>query len=791
MDGALPVRPRALRDAVSSLLLHAMFFAFLFVFGRGMRTLFTDGLSSATARFLIGSAHTLTRIEPFLARIEGLIDQPDELGFTMLGEPDHDFFGIEPPPTPLVGGGDPGGGSGTGGTSGASGGGSGTPGPAKDCDSPPVFGDVNDRADQILAFLRGEDRFTPEQVEVLACMVSKTESIPKNRVARLVDALSAKPRDAVRPGLQALLNEPKVSSHHRVDPAGVAILVERYDAEQIASRMFGPEGPKALRDMLPKAPTDPADPGTEPGTDPGGGGPSEPLKGPDEDPNVRDPDEGVEHQPGFFDRLRAEQAEFEVCLGIQERIQKAFDAYSRTATSGVDGLDLSEMKDLGFLSEVPYCPGAGRFRLIGAATVGCALHGSEEVPWRNRRLYERYYRRYELARAALAGRRPREALFIIGPLLAKQPFHGVLHEVRGDAYLALNKQAEAAQSFYAITKDIWKNSAYHLFHAGMSFYASGNQILAQEQLSKLVHKATYRSSRRRVTTRFEFYRLQEKARWVLENFLTPTDEDGRNLEPVRYLEFKVRPEPAWQVSLCRGYLAQIQDRIEGYVRSYYDSDVLRRLKVEIDRRKEKLAGLQPAEVGAREELERELVEFEEKVASFRESDGFPSSGNLVRDLSRLLREEGIPAHPGTNYRIDPGLELHCVQHPGLLEQALTIEDLSKDEDARDRLNISLSLGVVAADPGLRECYDRQKTLWDLVKSSPPPRWDPRQVARQLGADDPRDADCPYPEKRTGGYALEVADTKKVLACGTHGSRTLFLDPETGLDGIQAVMGAGR
>lgn len=756
MEGQVAISRGDVRRFVIACLVHAFLAGAVFVTGRGVRLLFTQGMVGAFARFLEGGGHTLGRMSPILERIEGLLENPDDLGFLLLTHPDARVFADAGTVAPLPD--DP----------------DGPPGPrppTRPATAPPTgpVGPGDDPCtavksmgpDAVLAGLgellgraAGPD---PALDRAMACHLAVLETLAPDRLAKLLEALAGKPPEVSGPLATRLLISGPVRRSTLLDEAQSRDIGTRHPPEVIA-RQIAEHGVHTLRKMTSLT---------------GSTGPTPTATGPVVDPALPTaPATEPQHPATHFTDLFQRHHQLEICLLIQERLARDWQRYRRARPGSETSLDLAEMKELGMIAEIPYCPNGGNYLPSGKEGVACGVHGNAAEPWKEEAAYKRFFLAWEQATEAIAGGRYQEAIFKLKPLLDRQPSHGYALEATGEAWLAQEKYVEASNSFYKLVHDIWPEDPWNLFQAGLSFYGAGNAPLAGEFLQRLVNRTTYASVRRRIGSHLEYYRFREKAAWILDGFLFPKDEAGHELPTVRFFEFRVAKEPTWVADRCRAELVATKQAIDDFVGNYYSTPVLKRLQQELRELKEKEAELKPFEAEARETTAARIKDVEGKIARFRETEGFQSSGSLVRDLTKKLREEPRPAHEGAIYRIDKRMVLQCMAHPEMLEDDALTGALKLGDEDRARVENALTVGLLAGNAAMRACFDRQGVIWAGLEPQAPDPWAAEAVAKRLNLESPEHAECPSAKKGLG-YRTR-ADGVPGLECRTHGCRALAL-----------------
>lgn len=750
MEGYIAWRRDAVQRVATTLVFHILLVSFFFVLGKGVRQLFTEGLTSAATRFIVGGSHTLTRLSDPIERIYSLVDDPENLGFQLLGEPDSRVFDV--PDRPTAAGEDP-----------AYTDPSTLPTrqpdkPGQDpCPFPSEYREQIASLEQEIREITDLDEGSALQ---LVCHFRKLESLKNLDAVRLVETLSNRDIDQARPLLRFLLLTGRIRNKHGLVPEQIDDILRTWNAEAIA-RQARNRGWPALASMTSLRPEPPTPTATPTAT-------AAPTKVPTETPKIN---ETPEQESGWLSELFADQAEYLSCLPVQQRLLKAFLRYKRARVGDSADLDLQEMRDLGFLRALPLCPGGGHFRLTGPSTLHCTVHGDADRPWKRFHEYRIYFRPWEIARDTLEAGRPREAFAQAKRFLKRQPNHGWMLEVMGEAALELEDHKSAADAFYRITETIWTDDVWSLYQAGMAFYASGNNLQASRRLRTLLDHASWDNAKRRIATHLEYYRLVERARWVVETFLEPT-ENGVTMPPVRFLEYKVAREPEWPADICHANLTESRRIINGFLMGYYDSPALRKLYGKLTEVRRELSKLQHFEAQARAEAEAQIQELEAKIAEERKGRDETTSGSELLDLGRLLRTEGLPAHEGANYRVDQDGDLHCLVHPHLLEDAVLVGRGRTPEELKF-LNNALSQAVLRSQDNRRICFQRQRDANEFFGQNLPPAFLAERVAASLQLETPAEADCPAPGPR-GGFTIRSDGSTRRLFCLTHGAREDFL-----------------
>lgn len=741
-----------MKRTATTLGFHMVLVCIVFTLGKGVRKLFTEGLTTGAQRFLEGTSHTLTRLSDPVERINALLDSPENLGFLLLGTPDERVFGNRPPPTTPIDDlySDP----------------SILPtrrpeDPTEDpCKMPDQYAA---RVDLLLVTIEKTPELTEGAAIELACWLEKMGSLDGKDALRLIRPLEDREPRVARPMLRLLLLTRPYLGLHRLIREQVDDILRTYGAPEVA-RQVDTLGWGGLAKM------------TRVGT--GSTGPSQPTTGappPTAKPPAR-AEEEPERPTAWLAEVYSSHGEYESCLGVQERLTRAYQRYRKVRTDGQSVLNLKEMKEVQILREIPFCPGGGTYGLGAGEQIECSKHGSKDSPWPKAREFQTYFRPLEIARETLDAGRYREALATADRFLKRQPNHVWMLETKAEAALELEQFPVAAQDLYRIAFEFWEFDAWVLYNAGFAYYATGNNIQAISHFRKLLSTASWENAKRRIASRYEYYRLLERTRWILSEFLEPRNDLGEPQEPIRFLEFKVAREPTWSVDTCRQSLGEARQRINEFIVNYYDSPVLKRLYQELKTLRKERTGLKPYEVEAIEENAARIAEIEEKISRFRSEDGKASSGSVVRDLSRQLRDEGLPAHARANYRIDAENDLHCTEHPYLLEDA-SLAGLRLTDQERAALNVSLSYAILARMPVLKECYGRQKAIWEFWNGSPPAAYRAERVAASLNMASPAEAECPEPRKGAGfGIFVDPKTQARHLRCATHGSFETFFDP---------------
>jgi tetratricopeptide (TPR) repeat protein len=553
--------------------------------------------------------------------------------------------------------------------------------------------------------------------------------------------------------LRALLSHDVYVNFHSLTTEQLGELLTRQIPDRVVQQAHD-HGLASLRKMLHQAPQ--ATPTAKPT-----GTPTKPPK----EPTTRAEDLPAQ-EASTFTRLFGAQAEYLSCVGVQERLHKAYLRYKRARAGGEAGLDLREMQEVGFLSSPPRCPSAGTFALAGPETVTCSIHGHEDAPWGKQREYRIYFRPWEIARDALDDGRPREALTLSKRFLVKQPNHAWMLETMAEAAMEIENPKQASEALYKLAFNLRRNDPWVLYNAAMAFYESGNILQAREHFQRLLKHASWREAKRRYATRFEFYRMMERARWVSKTFVSPPGG-----EAVRFFEYKVATDPKHSVEECKENLLHTRSQINQFLVGYYDTPELRKLYGELRKARDSLLELQPFEAEAREEAGRRIGEIEKRIRAARDDEG--GTGSVLEDLGRDLEDEGLPSHPGANYRLDRNDDLHCLVHPYLLEDA-SLVGLQLTEEERREFNVALSKAILANRPILGECFKLQKAFADYFGDAVPAAFQADRVAAALNLET-QEAECPAPGP-LGGLGIHLRDGKRYLQCRTHGPRDKYFEP---------------
>jgi tetratricopeptide (TPR) repeat protein len=747
VDGYVSVNRGAIQKVAITLAFHALLVTFVFVLSKGVRRLFTEDLSTAASQFTVGFHHTITRLSDPIGRISDLFDQPENLGFALLGSPDPRVFeGVIPdlPPDsgdysdpstiptrrPHTGGKDP-------------------------CPFPTAY---PEQVAQLQDDLLGIGSLDKASAGELACHFRKVTELGDQDALRLVEALSRRDSEEVRPLLRFVLLTRQIRAKHGLSPKQIDDVLRTWDATTIA-RQVENRGWRSLASMT--SLTNKPPPAT-----------AKPTPKPTQMPtNVPTITEEPERDAQWLSSLFASQAQYLNCLPVQDHLLKAFLRYKRARAGGSAGLNVKEMKDLGFLQEFPHCPGSGTFQLVGDDAIRCSLHGNRKHPWKKAKQYRAYFRPWEIARETLEAGRPREALATANKFLKRQPNHAWMLEVLGEAALAQENPKVAAGAFYRICDTIWPKDTWSLYQAGLAFYASGNDVQALKHFQILLTSASWPNAKRRVASRLEYYRMLERTQWIVKTFLAPT-KDGAPLPPVRFLEYKIARDPTWPADTCRANMQRSRDKINQFIVGYYDSPVLRRLYKDLSTLRRERLQIQTFEAQALKENQTQIQSIEKKIARGRREADARATGSVLRDLARMLGKEGLPAHPGANYRIDQDGDLHCVVHPFLLEDASLVGQTLTDKE-RAILNAALSKAVLLSQDGYRVCFQRQRDILAFWGDRLPVDFVADRVAAALHLTSPQEADCPTPGEFGGFTITSRKGNPRRLLCKTHGERASF------------------
>lgn len=736
-----------MQRATTTIAFHVALMVLVYVLGRGVRNLITEGVTTGADRFVTGATHTLSRLAAPIDRISELMEDPGNLGFALLGQPDSRLFG-EPTPSPTDTPTDP-------------------TGPGDPTDRPPATKAPLPPADDAECPLP-ED--LPSRRRVVAEYVQSIQDLPEKE-AKLLDcllaALGGGQRDLVhillrvegmaipraRMILRTLLGHAVYVNFHGLTRAQLDALLTAHVPDRIIQQAQD-HGLTSLEKMLrgSRDPTPAATPTAAP-TRP----PTEPTTSAEDLPA---------QEASTFTRLFGAQAEYLSCIAVQTRLHKAYLRYKRARAGGEAGLDLREMQEVGFLTSLPRCPAAGKFALAGPDTVTCDVHGHEGAPWAKLREYRIYFRPWEIAREALDDGRPREAMTLAKRFISKQPNHAWMLETMAEAAMAVEDPKKASEALYKLAFNLRRNDPWVLYNAAMTFYESGNDVQSKEHFERLLKHATWGEAKRRYATRFEFYRMLERARWVFYEFVSPSEG-----EAVRFLEYKVAQEPQHPVEACKEHLREARARINQFLVGYYDTPALRKLYGELRKAREARLELQPFEAEARQEAEEKVQEIEQRIRKVRDDEG--GSGSVLEDLSRTLEDEGLKSHPGANYRLDQNDDLHCLVHPYLLEDA-SLVGLQLTEQEREMINLSLSRAILVHRSVMGECFKLQRAFADYFGEAIPAAFQPDRVAAALNLE-AQEAECPAPGQ-LGGLGIQLRDGTRHLVCRTHGSRERFFDP---------------
>lgn len=737
-----------MQRAATTIAFHMALMVVVYVMGRGVRNVITEGVTTGADRFMTGASHTLGRLAAPLDRISELMEDPGDLGFALLGQPDVRLFGE---PTPRPGTGDPTGPDGPPATD--------RPAPTKEPLPPaddsecPLPEDPTARRRAVAEYVASLEDLPAEAAELLSCRLAALGG----GHAALIQVLlrvegMAVPR--ARMLLRTLLGHAVYVHHHALTGAQQDELITTQAPDRIIQQAQA-HGLSSLRKMLSQGPAPTAT--------------AEPTKAPTKAPTepTATAEDLPEQEATTFTSLFGSQAEYLSCIAVQKRLQAAFLRYKRARAGGEAGLDLREMHEVGFLTSPPRCPAAGTFALAGPEAVTCSVHGNEDAPWAKLRDYRIYFRPWEIARDALDDGRPREAMTLARRFLAKQPNHAWMLETLAEAAMDVEDPKVASEALYKLAFNIRSADPWVLYNAGLTFYESGNILQSTKHFRRLLDAARWGEAKRRYATRYEFYRMLERARWVFRTFVAPTGG-----EPVRYLEFKVAKDPQFPVEACKENLRAARDRINQFLVGYYDTPELRKMYGELADARERMLEFQPFETQAREETQAAIKDIEGRIRAARSSDR--SSGSVLADLAGTLEDEGLESHAGANYRLDREDDLHCLTHPYLLEDASLVGLQLTDTERRD-INIALSRAILVKRPVMSECFKLQKAFADYFGDAIPAAFQADRVAAALNLD-VSEAECPEPGE-LGGLGIQVRDGKRVLVCRTHGSRARFLDPE--------------
>lgn len=470
---------------------------------------------------------------------------------------------------------------------------------------------------------------------------------------------------------------------------------------------------------------------------------------------------------GYNDFLEMERKEalFRNCIHTQGEIDKAFAQFRESKLSPVKTLNLAELKEANFLESIPLCPSGGRFELDENESVRCSYHGSVTDPYEHHAFFQTVFRRYQLQLSAFAAGRYQEVKYQLTQVLKKHPKHLHAIELLGEATFALKEWDKAAQTLYPIAK-AYPKDAKTCFHTGFAFYGAGNDVLAKEHLQKVL-AATWSTSSRRLVQRRQLYLLQDEARWILDRFLSPPSGNA-----VRFLEFQVayRNKPLFPTEICEKNASAARQLLRDFVKNYYDTPTLRKLRKRLEETVAKLAALQPFEQDEIERLKTHRSKIERAIAR---ATGGERSGSMLRDLTAHVRKNPIPPCPaGGRYHVDSHGHFQCSHHPDLLTDAtLPAAVVAASPDERAALNRALFHSCLRGGDAKRfTCIEtNQRAILRVIANaqgriSPEKGQDLKGLVRQ-GLLTAAEISCPG----GGTYVVEGKGDEARLRCTVHGS----------------------
>ena len=403
-----------------------------------------------------------------------------------------------------------------------------------------------------------------------------------------------------------------------------------------------------------------------------------------------------------YNTLETNELLFRACIDKQEIIQSGQNQYNRANASADKSLNMQNLVEMGFIDRPLYCPSRGVYS-VEEDVIICSTHGNSTNPCKEHIAYLRHFKRFHLAQDAFNEGKYKEALFLTEEIVKNNPEQHQAVELLGHCQMKLQLWQKAGTTLKQATA-YYKNDGLLHYQTAICFYTAGNKELAETHL-KLCITSTWNTSQRNIQRTKKFFLLKDQSTWML-----------KFVKNINYLNFKLQKEPQFATNTCYEGLANLKDLIKSCATTYLKSPKIQKLQNEIKQIRHHISTLRNFETDELKTSNDKLDTTKNKLNELLQGNG---AGSMAATIEKFLMslKESLSFCPGHGrYFIDSTDNLDCSHHRLILNDSNITSGFNFSPSAIALINKAILAKDYENHIDKHKCHKQQKEVIEALET---------------------------------------------------------------------------